>query len=263
MISTLQGSCEDAIKPLVSAQHPVGIQKVGGIAITLFLPGPLSASLTGLAEAVRCDLQPVDNQVTYITSQVPKGCVAQVPNATVEVHVLFLEFPRVSARWQGRVGTERWAQASGMRGVFLGAVAGAVGQVLIRDSARRETCPSHRACKQWHFWGQHGAVLWPSPRGPGRKGWVWPASEWGEQVGSGVDQVSCGSCVPNAGSSSADTALLEAALTLRKFFPPWSPRLPPWNVLRTPVAWQAATRRLETSKASVRDSPPTPTREPS
>lgn len=31
MISTLQGSCEDAVKPLVNAKHPVGIQKVGGI----------------------------------------------------------------------------------------------------------------------------------------------------------------------------------------------------------------------------------------
>ncbi|XP_066223169.1 endoglin isoform X1 [Saccopteryx leptura] len=53
-----------------------------------------SLSPTGLAETVHCDLQPVDPQVTYTTSQVPKGCVAQVPNATVEVHVLFLEFPR-------------------------------------------------------------------------------------------------------------------------------------------------------------------------
>lgn len=78
---------------------------MSGIVTTLFLPGPLSASLTGLAEAVHCNLQPVDNSVTYITSQVSKGCVAQVPNATVEVHILSLEFPRVSARWQGRVGT--------------------------------------------------------------------------------------------------------------------------------------------------------------
>ncbi|KAK1334107.1 hypothetical protein QTO34_005107 [Cnephaeus nilssonii] len=53
-----------------------------------------SLSPTRLAEAVLCDLQPVDNEVTYITNQVPAGCVAQVPNATVEVHVLFLEFPR-------------------------------------------------------------------------------------------------------------------------------------------------------------------------
>lgn len=105
MISTSQGSCDDAIKPFVNAKHPVGIQKVGGIVTTLFSPGPLSAPLTGLAEAVRCNLQPVDNEVTYITSQVPRGCVAQVPNATVEVHILSLEFPRVSARCQGRVGT--------------------------------------------------------------------------------------------------------------------------------------------------------------
>ncbi|CAK6433590.1 unnamed protein product [Pipistrellus nathusii] len=53
-----------------------------------------SLSPAGLAGAVRCNLQPVDNEVTYVTSQVPSGCVAQVPNATVEVHVLLLEFPR-------------------------------------------------------------------------------------------------------------------------------------------------------------------------
>uniref|UniRef100_G1PMZ6 Endoglin n=1 Tax=Myotis lucifugus TaxID=59463 RepID=G1PMZ6_MYOLU len=53
-----------------------------------------SLSPTSLAEAVHCDLQPVDNKVTYITNQAPKGCVAHVPNATVEVHILFLEFPR-------------------------------------------------------------------------------------------------------------------------------------------------------------------------
>ncbi|XP_054582735.1 endoglin [Eptesicus fuscus] len=53
-----------------------------------------SLSPTSVAEAVHCDLQPVDNEVTYITNQVPAGCVAQVPNATVEVHILFLEFPR-------------------------------------------------------------------------------------------------------------------------------------------------------------------------
>lgn len=53
-----------------------------------------SLSPTSLAEAVRCNLQPVDNEVTYITSQVPRGCLAQVPNATVEVHILSLEFPR-------------------------------------------------------------------------------------------------------------------------------------------------------------------------
>ncbi|KAI5138350.1 Endoglin [Manis pentadactyla] len=47
-----------------------------------------------LAETVHCDLQPVDPEVTYITSQVSEGCVAQVPNATLEVHILFLEFSR-------------------------------------------------------------------------------------------------------------------------------------------------------------------------
>uniref|UniRef100_A0A8C3X1S2 Endoglin n=1 Tax=Catagonus wagneri TaxID=51154 RepID=A0A8C3X1S2_9CETA len=47
---------------------------------------------TGLAEGVHCDLQPVDPKVTYTTSQVPEGCVAHVPNATVGVHILFLEF---------------------------------------------------------------------------------------------------------------------------------------------------------------------------
>lgn len=50
---------------------------------------------TGLAENVHCDLQPVDPQrgeVTYTTSQVSEGCVAQTPDAALEVHVLFLEF---------------------------------------------------------------------------------------------------------------------------------------------------------------------------
>lgn len=55
-----------------------------------------SLSPTSLAQAVHCDLQPVDPEVTYFTSQVPNGCVAHVPNATVEVHILFLEFPRDS-----------------------------------------------------------------------------------------------------------------------------------------------------------------------
>ncbi|XP_044776247.1 endoglin isoform X2 [Neomonachus schauinslandi] len=49
---------------------------------------------TSLAETVHCDLQPVDAEVTYVTSQVSKGCVAQVPNATLEVHILFLESSR-------------------------------------------------------------------------------------------------------------------------------------------------------------------------
>ncbi|XP_037351234.1 endoglin [Talpa occidentalis] len=56
-----------------------------------------SLSPTNLAETVHCDLQPVDpkgGKVTYFTSEVSKGCVASAPNATLEVHVLFLEFPR-------------------------------------------------------------------------------------------------------------------------------------------------------------------------
>ncbi|XP_019061484.1 endoglin [Fukomys damarensis] len=50
----------------------------------------------GLAENVSCDLQPVEphrGEVTYTTSQVPEGCVAHTPDADLEVHVLFLEFP--------------------------------------------------------------------------------------------------------------------------------------------------------------------------
>lgn len=99
MTSTSQGSCEEAIKPLVSAKHPVGINKVGVTVTTLLLPDPLSgcASPTGLAETAYCDLQPVDPEVTYVTTQVSEGCVAHVPNATVEVHILFLKFPKVSA----------------------------------------------------------------------------------------------------------------------------------------------------------------------
>ncbi|XP_073761813.1 endoglin isoform X2 [Callorhinus ursinus] len=69
------------------------------------IPGPWDHDLSrrhmlnqlshpGLAETVHCDLQPVDAEVTYITSQVSKGCVAQVPNATLEVHILFLESSR-------------------------------------------------------------------------------------------------------------------------------------------------------------------------
>ncbi|KAM5259056.1 endoglin isoform 2-T2 [Hipposideros larvatus] len=54
-----------------------------------------SLSPTSLAETVYCDLQPVDPEVTYITSQVSEGCVAHVPNATIEVYILFLKFSRV------------------------------------------------------------------------------------------------------------------------------------------------------------------------
>ncbi|XP_053417208.1 endoglin [Nycticebus coucang] len=66
------------------------------LAVTLLLAS-CSVSPTGLAETIHCDLQPVDperGEVTYTTSQVSEGCVAKVPNAKLEVHVLFLEFPR-------------------------------------------------------------------------------------------------------------------------------------------------------------------------
>ncbi|XP_055126946.1 endoglin [Symphalangus syndactylus] len=65
------------------------------LAVALLLAG-CSLSPTSLAETVHCDLQPVGperGEVTYTTSQVSKGCVAQAPNAILEVHVLFLEFP--------------------------------------------------------------------------------------------------------------------------------------------------------------------------
>ncbi|CAO2597903.1 Eng [Lemmus lemmus] len=57
------------------------------------------ALLAGLAERVHCDLQPVDTtrgEVTFTTSQVFEGCIAQVANAVYEVHVLFLDSPKVS-----------------------------------------------------------------------------------------------------------------------------------------------------------------------
>lgn len=56
-----------------------------------------SLSHTGLGETVHCDLQPVDpeeSKVTYYTSQVSKGCVAHTANTTLEIRVLFLDFPR-------------------------------------------------------------------------------------------------------------------------------------------------------------------------
>ncbi|XP_059116058.1 endoglin [Peromyscus eremicus] len=68
------------------------------LAITLLL-AIYSFVPTSLAERVYCNLQPVDparGEVTYITSQVSEGCTARVANATHEVHVLFLTFPRVS-----------------------------------------------------------------------------------------------------------------------------------------------------------------------
>ncbi|ERE71220.1 endoglin [Cricetulus griseus] len=54
---------------------------------------------TSLAERIHCDLQPVDptrSEVTYTTSQVSEGCIAQVANATHDVHVLFLDFSKMS-----------------------------------------------------------------------------------------------------------------------------------------------------------------------
>lgn len=59
-----------------------------------------SLSPTSLAETVHCDLQPVDSEVTYVTSQVSEGCVAHDPNATLEVHIFFLEFPTHSPELQ-------------------------------------------------------------------------------------------------------------------------------------------------------------------
>lgn len=83
---------------------------------TISIPGPIALSpdllprcalLTGLAEKVHCDLQPVDTtrgEVTFTTSRVSEGCVAQVVNAAYEVHVLFLDFPKVSP--PGRAGAD-------------------------------------------------------------------------------------------------------------------------------------------------------------
>lgn len=147
----------------------LGVQNVGVIVTTLFSPGALSGcvSPTGLAETVHCDLQPVDAKVTYITSQVSKGCVAQVPNATLEVHVLFLESSRVSAWWQGwGWGPRERSRAIKMKGASLVAVPGAAACVLTRAPARRETRASHRAGKGWHSWGQHhgGLLDATSPR---------------------------------------------------------------------------------------------------
>ncbi|XP_054990950.1 endoglin [Sorex araneus] len=54
-----------------------------------------SLSHTGLGETVLCNLHPVDpaeSEVTYVTSQVPEGCVAQVSSASLETRVFFLEF---------------------------------------------------------------------------------------------------------------------------------------------------------------------------
>ncbi|KAM5298527.1 LOW QUALITY PROTEIN: endoglin [Ctenodactylus gundi] len=57
------------------------------------LGGP-TASPTGFAEGIHCDLQPLDpkrGEVTYTTSQVSEGCVAWAPNTSLEVHILFLD----------------------------------------------------------------------------------------------------------------------------------------------------------------------------
>uniref|UniRef100_A0A8D2HUD2 Endoglin n=1 Tax=Urocitellus parryii TaxID=9999 RepID=A0A8D2HUD2_UROPR len=69
--------------------------------VTALLLAACSLGPTSLAESVHCDLQPVDPQrgeVTYTTSQVSEGCVAHNPNALLEVHVLFLEFPNELAK---------------------------------------------------------------------------------------------------------------------------------------------------------------------
>uniref|UniRef100_F6Q7Q3 Endoglin n=1 Tax=Callithrix jacchus TaxID=9483 RepID=F6Q7Q3_CALJA len=65
--------------------------------VVIMLLASCSLSFANLEETVLCDLQPLDperGEVTYTTNQVLEGCVAQVPNAILEVHVLFLEFPR-------------------------------------------------------------------------------------------------------------------------------------------------------------------------
>jgi hypothetical protein len=49
--------------------------------------------------------------VTYTTSQVAEGCVAHVPNAVLEVHVLFLEFPNVSSPGRGQMGSRGSSRA--------------------------------------------------------------------------------------------------------------------------------------------------------
>ncbi|XP_058158853.1 endoglin [Dasypus novemcinctus] len=73
---------------MVRDTHPLAL----GLLLALCSLNP-----TSLAETVDCDLQPVDperGEVTYTTSQVSEGCVAQPPNTTLEVRVLFLEFSR-------------------------------------------------------------------------------------------------------------------------------------------------------------------------
>ncbi|XP_048079069.1 endoglin isoform X4 [Ursus arctos] len=87
---------------------------------------------TSLAETVHCDLQPVDAEVTYITSQVSEGCVAQVPNATVEVHILFLESSRELSELEL---TLQKAQQNGTRPREVLLVLGANKNMLLRLQA--------------------------------------------------------------------------------------------------------------------------------
>nr|KAF6484206.1 endoglin [Rousettus aegyptiacus] len=77
-----------------------------------------SLSPTSHAETVHCDLQPVDSEVTYFTSQVSEGCVAHVPNATLEVHILFLEFSREVSELELTVHMSR-PNGTRPRGVLL------------------------------------------------------------------------------------------------------------------------------------------------
>ncbi|XP_048668754.1 endoglin [Marmota marmota marmota] len=110
--------------------------------VTALLLAACSFGPTSLAESVHCDLQPVDPQrgeVTYTTSQVSEGCVAHNPNALLEVHVLFLEFPDVSAP-SGSGGAQRELQGPGMR-VFLWSPLGYVQDPKPASPASRRTPP--------------------------------------------------------------------------------------------------------------------------
>ncbi|XP_052038160.1 endoglin isoform X2 [Apodemus sylvaticus] len=76
---------------------------------------------TSLAERVGCDLQPVDptrGEVTYTTSQVSEGCVAQVANAAREVHVLFLDFPNMLSQLELTLQSSK-QNGTASREVFL------------------------------------------------------------------------------------------------------------------------------------------------
>lgn len=143
---------------------------MGAIFTTLFLTGALSAcaSLAGLAEGVQCDLQPVDPKVTYTTSQVSEGCVAHVPNATVGVHILFLEFSKVSAQWQRvqKTAMGPWDEGSLPCGCPWSCV-------LTRVPARKVTWVAHRAHQGRHFRGR----LLDAPTRPGF------GQQWREEPG--------------------------------------------------------------------------------